>query len=109
MRQIILTGNKNGIKPFNMMKKWLKILPVICLLIAQLIVAAHIHTPDEAIAEHECIYCQTAAELAGSNTPQIITIAEPIYYQSAQIIFSSQPIIYFHLSYQYDTRAPPLA
>ena len=92
-----------------MIKKWLKILPIVCIFVAQVIVATHIHNTDDAIAEQGCFYCQTAAEMAGSNTPEILTIAEPIYYTTKTDISLSQLIVYFELSYHYDTRAPPKA
>ena len=92
-----------------MIKNLFKILPIVCLFVAQVIVATHIHNTDDAIAEHDCFYCQTAAEMAGSNTPEILTIAEPIYYTTKTDISLSQLIVYFNLSYHYDTRAPPKA
>lgn len=92
-----------------MIKKLFKILPIVCLFVAQVIVAAHIHDANDAIAEQDCFYCQTAAELAGSNTPEILTVAEPIYYTTKTDISLSQLIVYFELSYHYDTRAPPKA
>ena len=92
-----------------MMKKWFKILPIVFLLTAQIIVAAHIHSPDEAVAEQGCIYCQTAAEIAGADAPEALTIAEPIYYTTNISISLFEHIAYFNLSYHYDTRAPPKA
>ena len=91
------------------MKKWFKILPVICLLTAQVILAAHTHSPDEAVLEQDCIYCQTASELASSATPELFTIAAPVYYQIAKASSLSQNIVCYNLIYRYDTRAPPLA
>ena len=92
-----------------MIKKWFNILPIICLLTAQIIVAAHVHSPDEAVLEQYCIYCQTASELAGSAAPETITIADPIYHQIEKATSLSQNIILYNLIYHYDTRAPPLA
>ena len=92
-----------------MIKKWFKILPIVCLFVAQVIVAAHIHSPDDAIAEQNCFYCQTAAEIAGSNTPEVLTLNEPIYYITDTSISLFEHIAYFNLSYHYDTRAPPQA
>lgn len=92
-----------------MIKKWFKILPIICLFVAQVIVTAHIHSPDDAIAEQDCFYCQTAAEMAGSSTPEVLTIAEPIYYTTDTSISLFEHIAYYNLSYHYDTRAPPKA
>ena len=92
-----------------MIKKWLKIFPVICFLTAQIIVAAHIHSHEDIIAEQECIYCQTAAKLLGSNTPETIVVTAPIYHQAAKITFLFQNLFYGDFSYHYNTRAPPLA
>lgn len=92
-----------------MIKKWFKILPIVCLFVAQVIVAAHIHSPDDAIAEQDCFYCQTAAEIAGADAPEVLTLNEPIYYTTNISISLFEHIAYFNLSYHYDTRAPPQA
>ena len=92
-----------------MIKKWLKILPIICLFAAQVIVATHIHSPDEAVSEQNCVYCQTAAEIASADTPEVLIVAEPIFYTTDSDIPLFEHITYFNLSYHYDTRAPPKA
>ena len=92
-----------------MIKKWFKILPIVYLFVAQVIVAVHIHDTDDAIAEQDCVYCQTAVEMAGSNTPEVLEIAEPIYYLADASIPLFEHITYFNLSYHYTTRAPPKA
>ena len=92
-----------------MINRWLKILSIVCLLTAQIFFATHIHSPDEVISDQECVYCQTAAELAGADTPEVIAVAEPVYYLTTGIISLSENVIYFNLSYHYDTRAPPRA
>ncbi len=92
-----------------MIKRWLKILPIICLLVAQVIVAAHIHAADDVIFEHGCVFCQTAVELASADIPEVLTLNEPIYNKAAEDISFIQNIVYFNLFYHYDTRAPPQA
>lgn len=92
-----------------MIKKWFKILPIICLFAAQVIVATHIHSPDEAVSEQNCVYCQTAVQMAGADTPEVLTVAVPVYYTTDSEISLSEHITYFNLSYHYDTRAPPQA
>ena len=92
-----------------MIKKWFKILPIVCLFVAQVIVAAHIHDVNDAIAEQECFYCQTAAEMAGSDIPELLTVVEPIYYTAETSLSLFEHIAYLSLSSHYDTRAPPQA
>ena len=92
-----------------MIKRWIKILPVICLLAAQIIVATHIHHIDDAISDQDCCYCQTAAELAGANTPECLTVAEPVYYGTDTDVPFSEQLVSFRLSYRYNPRAPPEA
>ena len=91
------------------MKKWLKILPIVCMFVAQVIVAAHIHVADDVILEHGCVFCQTAVELASADTPDVLTLNEPIYHKTAEVVSFIQNIVYFNLFYYYDTRAPPQA
>ncbi|MBR1373850.1 hypothetical protein IJ556_05305 [bacterium] len=92
-----------------MIKRWLKILPIVCLLIAQVIVAAHIHSSDDVILEHECAFCQAAVELAGADKPEILTVTKPIYHKTIEIVSFIQNVVCFNLPNHYDTRAPPQA
>lgn len=92
----------------RMIKKWLKILSVVCFLAAQIVVAAHIHC-DENVSEQECVYCQAASELSGSNVPEALVAFEPIYLPIAKVVFLSENTLSFNLFYQYNTRAPPFA
>ena len=106
---IFLTIDIKWYYALNVMKRWLKILPIICLLIAQVIVAAHIHATDDVVLEHGCIFCQTAVELASADTPEILTLNEPIYHKTNEAVSFIQNIVYFNLINHYDTRAPPKA
>ncbi|MBR1604789.1 MAG: hypothetical protein IJ660_01625 [Alphaproteobacteria bacterium] len=92
-----------------MIKKWLKILPIVCLFAAQVIVAVHIHDTNDVLAEQDCFYCQTATELASADTPEVLTLNEPIYYTTDTSISLFEHIAYFNLINHYDTRAPPQA
>lgn len=92
-----------------MIKRLLKILPIVCLLIAQVMVAAHVHSSDDVILEHECVFCQAAVELAGADKPEILIVAEPIYHKTIEIVSFIQNAVCFNFINHYDTRAPPQA
>ena len=79
------------------MKRYFKILPIICLLAAQIIVAVHIHNADDTVTETQCVYCQAATELSGADTPEVLMAAEPVYYQTTEVVSLSQNIVYFNL------------
>lgn len=64
-----------------MMKKQLSILSMVCLLLAQVIVATHIHNTDDAIAETQCVYCQTAAEISGRGHKLYAKRTQAAYYR----------------------------
>lgn len=89
--------------------KRLKLLPVICLLAAQIIVAGHIHDDNEAVPHEQCVYCQTAAELSGMDTPQVVSPVIPVRIETPQKILKAALVSDQTLSAGYHSRAPPAA
>lgn len=92
-----------------MIKKLLNVSLVALLLVAQVIVATHIHDRSDAVAEQDCVYCQIAAEMAGSDIPETLTVACPVYYAENESVSLFEYVTYFDIFYRYDTRAPPKA